>query len=425
MYSKTIRINRGIMIVPNERGELVAVNTITGRALRTTTHIYAILETFSVPSTIESALNKLAPALSVLNESGRQALRQFIDKMCEHGLLVSDDSTELAQHDLNYFGAYQHLRHQREMLMDSPRTLAFMKAIEELVSPNDIVFDVGCGSGILSLFAARKGARKIYAIERSNVINIARKIAEVNGYAHQITFAQCMAESFACTDKATVIVSEWLGAFVLRELMFKSFCSVRDGYATAETKCIPSRVRMYIAPVEDAGLWQTAGPGYWTQSVYGFDFTPAHDTECARLGSAIESIPETSLLSERELVHDVDCTTAASQDFYFESRVELVACRKGALHGYAGSFDMQLSPSVWLDTGSHSQATHWKQLFFPLTGVIPVEKGDQIVVTMRATEPDNPQKRIPDFFLSTEIFRDANCIYQESNWYDRARGGVF
>lgn len=234
-----------------------------------------------------------------------------------------------------------------------------------------------------------------------------------------------MAEDFSCPDKATIIVSEWLGDFVLRELMFKSFCSVRDRYAAPGFRCIPHRVRMYIAPVEDVHLWQTAGPGYWSSTVYGFDFTPALEIEYTRLGSRRAPVPETSLLSTRIQVHDIDCIHAPVHEFYFKSQVEFTVCRNGSLHGFAGSFDMQLSPTVWLDTGSHSKETHWQQVFFPLTDALPVQRDDRIALKIKVQDPENPQKRIPDTHLDIKVWRGNECVHHFSAWYDKARHGAF
>ena len=46
--------------------------------------------------------------------------------------------------------------------------------------------DVGCGSGILSLFAAQAGAHKVYAVEASNMAKNAKKLIEANGFSSVI-----------------------------------------------------------------------------------------------------------------------------------------------------------------------------------------------------------------------------------------------
>jgi ribosomal protein L11 methylase PrmA len=68
--------------------------------------------------------------------------------------------------------------------MDSIRTELYRDAI--LNNPSNfkgkVVLDVGCGSGILALFAAQAGAKKVYAIEASNMAYFARKLIKANNF---------------------------------------------------------------------------------------------------------------------------------------------------------------------------------------------------------------------------------------------------
>ena len=70
------------------------------------------------------------------------------------------------------------------MLKDVVRTRAYQRAIEE--NPNDfkdkIVMDIGCGTGILSIFAARAGAKHVYAVDNAEIALFAREIVKQNGY---------------------------------------------------------------------------------------------------------------------------------------------------------------------------------------------------------------------------------------------------
>jgi type I protein arginine methyltransferase len=71
------------------------------------------------------------------------------------------------------------------MLMDDVRTSHYRNAIinNKQDFQDKIVMDVGAGSGILSLFAAQAGARKVYAIEASNMAESARALIEANGFS--------------------------------------------------------------------------------------------------------------------------------------------------------------------------------------------------------------------------------------------------
>ena len=74
------------------------------------------------------------------------------------------------------------------MLQDTVRTELYRNAI--LNNPSNfqgkVVMDVGCGSGILSLFAAQAGAKKVYAIEASSMAENARKLVKANGFEAKI-----------------------------------------------------------------------------------------------------------------------------------------------------------------------------------------------------------------------------------------------
>ena len=83
-----------------------------------------------------------------------------------------------------YFNYYAKLANQQNMMEDAVRTPKYRDAI--IGNPTNfrgkVVMDVGCGSGILSLFAAQAGAKKVYACEASGAAEIARVLIKANGF---------------------------------------------------------------------------------------------------------------------------------------------------------------------------------------------------------------------------------------------------
>jgi ribosomal protein L11 methylase PrmA len=86
------------------------------------------------------------------------------------------------------------------MIKDKIRTEAyrnFIMANSELFY-DKVVLDVGCGSGILSLFCAKAGAKAVYAVDRSDIINLAREVAYDNKLDHIIRYVCFLTFSTFC-----------------------------------------------------------------------------------------------------------------------------------------------------------------------------------------------------------------------------------
>jgi protein arginine N-methyltransferase 1 len=169
----------------------------------------------------------------------------------------------------NYFCSYAQLYHQKQMLADHNRMAAYHSAIlgNADVFKDKVVMDVGTGSGILAVWAAQAGARKVYAIEYTDMAKHAKQVMKANGVDHIVTVIQGAVEDITLPIEedqlesddpefpervVDIFISEWMGYFLLRESMLDSLIRARDRYLKPTTGLMfPSHTTMYVAPVQD------------------------------------------------------------------------------------------------------------------------------------------------------------------------------
>lgn len=112
-----------------------------------------------------------------------------------------------------YFDSYSHFGIHEEMLKDEIRTGSYMSAIENNphLFKDKIVLDIGCGTGVLSMFAARAGAKRVFAIECSNIADQCKEIVELNGFGGVVEVIKGKMEEIELPlSKVDIIVSEWM-----------------------------------------------------------------------------------------------------------------------------------------------------------------------------------------------------------------------
>ena len=152
---------------------------------------------------------------------------------------------------------YAEFEVHRTMICDRVRTEAFRRAIDSVVRPGDVVLDVGAGSGILSVFAARAGAARVYAVERTTVAVLAQELAAANGVAEIVQVIHGDVMDIELPERVDVIVSEWLGGFGIDEGMLVPVIAARDRWLKPGGVMIPRSVTAWAALVHDRYLAET------------------------------------------------------------------------------------------------------------------------------------------------------------------------
>lgn len=134
-------------------------------------------------------------------------------------------------------------------LLDRRRTLAFRRAIKNTVKPNDVVVDLGSGSGILSLFAAQAGARKVYAVEHDpKNAQWLDRVFSANGFGGIIQTIVGDATLVDLPEKADVVICEMIATGLIEELQLQAMNNALR-FMKNDTRVVLNSMENYVEAV--------------------------------------------------------------------------------------------------------------------------------------------------------------------------------
>ena len=277
----------------------------------------------------------------------------------------------------------------RDMAGDAVRVDAFRRGIEAVVRPGDVVVDAGCGLGTYAIFACRAGARKVYAIERTDIILAAKQIARDNGCGDRIEFVRGDALAVELPEKANVVITEDFSATFLdadtERLTAKFRRLLKSG-----GKFVPSSVSVYAAPVSCPRMY--AEIDQWARSsgvAYGIDFSATREMVMNWIHRA--NFRPRQLAGAPKRVHRV--VLAKGTRHAFDTTFRCRALKSAAVHGVGVWFEAQLAPRVRLSNAPGAPQTLWGQGLLPLAGPVRARKGELITVDL-ATRTSRDSGRI-------------------------------
>ncbi len=319
-----------------------------------------------------------------------------------HSAISKDDTVTSSEY---YWDSYAHFGIHEEMLKDEVRTKAYMNAIEQNkhLFAGKVVLDVGCGTGILSMFAARAGAAKVFAVECSNIVIQAREIVKDNGMDDVIEVIQGKMEDIELpVDKVDIIISEWMGYFLLYESMLDTVLYARDKWLRKDTGVImPDKAVLYITAIEDAA-YMNDKIDFW-DNVYGFNMSTIK--KMAMTEPLVDTVDPKSLISNFKPILTLDLLTCTVADLSFETTFKLKFFRNDFCHALVGFFECaftQVHKPIIFSTSPSTKWTHWKQTVFYLTETLTVCTEEEVEGRI-VCKPNTRNPRDLDIFISTNF----------------------
>jgi protein arginine N-methyltransferase 1 len=277
------------------------------------------------------------------------------------------------QYPLSVFG---------KLIGDKVRTGAYYEALRRSITPDSVVLDIGTGSGIFACIACELGARKVYALEPSSMIQLGRAVASANGYGDRVEFIQGLSTAITLPEPVDVVVSDLRGIIPLFEQHVPSIIDARTRLMRPGGQLIPQTDAIWVSVVETQRLYdRQAKP--WQDRPYGVDMNVVKRfTTNAWINGRVR---QEDLLTDATRWAVLDYRTITQPDV--QGRLEWTVKRSGTAHGLCLWFDTTLIEGVGYSTGPFADpapALIYGHAFFPFSDPAAVSAGDTITVDLDA-----------------------------------------
>ncbi|KAL9324758.1 hypothetical protein ACSQ67_005403 [Phaseolus vulgaris] len=268
------------------------------------------------------------------------------------------------------------------LISDRVRTETYREAIMQHQSfiAGKVVVDVGCGTGILSIFCAQAGAKRVYAIDASDIALQANEVVKANNLSDvvvvlhgrvELSFPDCrvewltpkvgLADSGVNTidveidEEVDVIISEWMGYMLLYESMLGSVINARDRWLKPGGLILPSSATLYMAPVTHTDRYNDS-VDFW-RNVYGINMSAMVPLakQCAFEEPSVETITGENVLTWPHVVKYIDSYSVTINELEsVTTKFKFNSMMRAPLHGFAFWFDVEFNGNATASTNYNS-----------------------------------------------------------------------
>ncbi|XP_064598021.1 protein arginine N-methyltransferase 2-like [Liolophura sinensis] len=264
-------------------------------------------------------------------------------------------SKQFVWQDDEYFGNYSHLKLHQEMLSDRPRTEACLQAVQmnEPFLRDKVILDVGCGTGV-------------YAVETSDFAHYTAELVKINGLDKKIAVINDYVEQIQIEDKVDVIISEWMGTFLLFEMMLESVIIARDKFLRSDGVVLPSTATLYLVTCSADSHYKETYQ-FWDK-LYGLDFSLLRRLAVEEYYERPVSdyiLGSNDCLADAVAIFNISMATVTVGDLEMvEERFEFKILKSGTMHGFCSWFEVEFPPLAHgvarlnLSTGPYSRVVY-------------------------------------------------------------------
>ncbi|XP_077994807.1 protein arginine N-methyltransferase 1-like isoform X2 [Glandiceps talaboti] len=313
-----------------------------------------------------------------------------------------------------YFDSYAHFGIHEEMLKDEVRTLTYRNAMyhNRHLFKDKVVLDVGCGTGIMAMFAAKAGAKKVIGIECSSIVELAETIIKDNNLSDVITLVKGKVEEVELpVEKVDIIVSEWMGYCLFYESMLNTVIYARNKWLVPDGLLFPDRATLYVCGIEDR-QYKDEKINWW-DGVYGFDMACIRKVAISE--PLVDVVDPKQVITNSCLVKEIDMYSVQVEDLSFSAPFHLQSRRNDYIQAFVMFFNIEFTKChkrTGFSTAPEAPYTHWKQTVFYFNDYLTVKRGEEIfgVVSMK---PNVKNSRDLDFTIDVD-FQGELCQMKEN-----------
>ncbi len=259
----------------------------------------------------------------------------------------------------------------QSMVLDRTRMSAFIRAINATVVPGDIVVEIGTGTGVLAVAAARAGATKVYAIEAESIIDIAQKVASANNVEHRIEFVRGHSTQLDLADRGDVLITETIGNAGFDEGILAWVSDAQERLLKPNARLIPHSLAVNAALLELPS--DAAEIDRLLEPVDTFDLSPLRSLVVDSL--AWDLLSPVSQVSDTARMISVDLSDPPRE---MTAEQTLCARRAATVHAVGVWFDAGIGPGISLSNQPGSLASSWNQGVVMLDRPFVLEPNDRL-----------------------------------------------
>lgn len=267
-----------------------------------------------------------------------------------------------------------------KMVADQGRMAAYEAALGATVGQGAIALDIGTGTGIHALIAARCGARRVYGVDLDPVVAIAQTLVKANGYSEIIHLQQGDVTQLTFPEKMDVIVSDLRGVLPLLGRHIPTIIDSRERLLATGGALIPQQDRLWATLVHLPETYATHYATPWQSQPQGFDFAAAQGYITHHWRKVL--IPPDACLVEPQQWATLDYGAIASPHVQGDLTWEIE--QGGLCHGLGLWFDTTLWGEIGFSNRPGETPLVYGQGFFPWPQPVALQRGDRLAVHLQA-----------------------------------------